>query len=260
MYKLECGDCLELMKGLEDQSVDMILADLPYGTSACKWDSVIPVEPLWEQYKRIIKDDGAIVVFGTEPFSSMFRMSNLEMYRYDWKWEKPSGANFLSLNYRPAKVHEDIMVFGKMATSYSKRGTMKYFPVMGRGKPYKQLSGEQRVDDGKLAASSVRSPISRVVTDNNGTRYPRSVIRFSLDREKLHPTQKPVGLLEYLVQTYTQPGDVVLDNVMGSGSTGVACINIGRNFIGYEMDEKYFEVAKKRIQKMSVERGFDGEK
>lgn len=238
------GDCLELMKDIPDGSVDMILCDLPYGTSACKWDTVIPFEPLWEQYKRIITDNGAIVLFGSEPFSSTLRLSGLGLYKYDWKWEKPSGANFLNFKYQPAKVHEDIMVFGKMATSYSRNGNMVYHPQMEQGTPYIQRSGRQKHDYGN---STVRTPIKTVVTENAGTRYPRSIQRFSLDKDKLHPTQKPVALLEYLVKTYTNPGDLVLDNCMGSGSAGVACVNTGRRFIGIELDKGYFDIAEKRI-------------
>lgn len=248
MYTLKQGDCLELMKDIEDESVDLILCDLPYGTSACKWDSVIPFEPMWEQYKRIIKPVGAIVLFGSEPFSSALRMSNLDMYKYDWKWEKPSGANFLNFKYQPAKVHEDIMVFGKSATSYSKKGNMTYNPQMSEGKPYNQLSGQQRSDNGLVSGSTVRSPIKQVVTKNEGTRYPRSIIKFVLDKDKLHPTQKPVALLEYLIKTYTDENALVVDNCMGSGSTGVAALNTNRNFIGFELDEEYFEIAKERIE------------
>ena len=244
-YIIKQGDCLELMKDIPDESIDMILCDLPYGTSACKWDSVIPFEPLWKQYERIIKDNGAIVLFGAEPFSSLLRISNIDLYKYDWKWEKPSGANFLNFKYQPAKVHEDIMVFGKMATSYSKKGNMTYHPQMEIGEPYKQKSGKQKEDYGN---STVRTPISQVITKNDGTRYPRSIQKFKLDKDKLHPTQKPVALLEYLIKTYTNEGDMVLDNCMGSGSTGVACINTNRNFIGFELDEKYFDIAKDRLE------------
>lgn len=243
--KLMQGDCLELMKNISDKSVDMILCDLPYGTSACKWDTVIPFEPLWKAYERIIKDGGAIVLFGSEPFSSLLRMSNLDLYKYDWVWEKPSGANFLNFKYQPAKVHENIMIFGKKATSYSKNGNMTYNPQMEEGTPYKQQSGKQRND---YANSTVRTPIKQVVTENNGTRYPRSIQKFSLDKEKFHQTQKPVALLEYLIKTYSNEGDVVLDNCMGSGSTGVACVNTNRNFIGIELDKGYFEIAKSRIE------------
>lgn len=238
------GDCLELMKEIEDKSIDMILCDLPYGTSACKWDCIIPFDKLWEQYERIIKDDGAIVLFGAEPFSSLLRTSNLKFYKYDWKWEKPSGANFLNFKYQPAKVHEDIMVFGKMATSYSKKGNMKYFAQMEDGIPYTQKSGKQKEIYGN---STVRTPIKQIVTKNNGTRYPRSIKKFSLDKDKFHPTQKPVTLLEYLIKTYTNEGEVVLDNCMGSGSTCVACVNTNRHYIGFEKEAKYFEIAKQRI-------------
>ena len=238
------GDCLGLMKDIPDKSVDMILCDLPYGTTSCKWDNVIPFEPLWEQYERVIKDDGAIVLFGSEPFSSLLRTSNLKLYKYDWKWEKHSAANFLNFKYQPAKVHEDVMVFGKKATSYSKNGNMKYYPQMSSGKAYTQTSGKQKNDYGN---STVRTPIKQVVTENKGERYPRSIQKFMLDKNKLHPTQKPVALLEYLIKTYTKEGDTVLDNCIGSGSTGVACINTNRNFIGIELDKTYFEIASKRL-------------
>lgn len=248
MVNLMQGDCLALMGDIPDGSIDMVLCDLPYGTSACKWDSVIPFEPLWEQYKRVIKADGAIVLFGSEPFSSLLRTSNLDMYKYDWKWEKPNGANFLNFKYQPAKVHEDIIVFSKMASSYSKRGNMVYNPQMATGKPYNQESGKQRTDNGHVLGATVRSPIKQVFTSNSGTRYPRSIQRFGHDPDKKHPTQKPVALLEYLVKTYTSVGDTVLDNCMGSGSTGVACVNTGRSFIGIELDAKYYEIAVERIK------------
>ena len=242
------GDCLEIMKMIPDESVDMILCDLPYGTSACKWDSVIPFEPMWEQYERIIKPLGAIVLFGSEPFSSALRISNLKLYKYDWKWEKPNGANFLNFKYQPAKVHEDIMVFGKGATSYSKNGNMTYNPQMTEGTPYNQKSGQQRQDNGHVLGSTVRSPIKQVYTENNGTRYPRSIQKFSLDKDKLHPTQKPIALLEYLIKTYSNEGNLILDNCMGSGSTCVAAKNLGRKYIGIELDKKYFNIAKERLE------------
>ena len=159
------GDCLELMKNIPDGSIDLILCDLPYGTSACKWDSVIPFAELWQQYERIIKENGAIVLFGSEPFSSALRLSNLKLYKYDWVFEKPSGANFLNFKYQPAKVHENIMVFSKKASSYSKKGTMKYNPQMEEGQPYKQKSGKQKND---YANSTVRTPIKQVVTEIKG--------------------------------------------------------------------------------------------
>ena len=238
-------DCLVGMKRIPDKSIDMILCDLPYGTSANKWDVVIPFELLWEQYLRIIKDDGAIVLTGSEPFSSILRTSNLENYKYDWKWEKPSGANFLNFKYQPAKVHEDIMVFGKMATSYSKKGNMKYFPQMTEGKPYEQKSGKQKT---KNSNSTVRSEIKQVVTKNTGLRYPRSVQKFELDKEKFHSTQKPVALFEYLIKTYTNKGEIVLDNCMGSGTTAIACLNTDRQYIGFELDETYHKLSLERIE------------
>ena len=226
------GDCLELMKDIPDGSIDMILCDLPYGTTACKWDSVIPFEPLWAQYKRIIKDNGAIVLFGSEPFSTELRRSNLKMYKYDWIWEKEQGANFMLCRFQPYKVHENISVFSK--------NRHIYFPQMTEGKPY--ISG-------KGTSGDITGNVKKVQTKNNGTRYPRSVQRFNTDKSKgsLHPTQKPVALLEYLIKTYTNECEVVLDNCMGSGSTGVACVNTGRKFIGMELEEKYFNIAKDRI-------------
>ena len=244
LNKIYNMDCLEGMKLMDDKSIDMILCDLPYGTSACKWDSVIPFDKLWEQYKRIIKDDGAIVLFGSEPFSSLLRTSNIKLYKYDWKWEKPSGANFLNFKYQPAKVHEDIMIFGKMATSYSKKGNMKYYPQMEAGEPYKQKSGKQKLD---YSNSTVRTPIEQVITENNGTRYPRSIQKFNLDKEKLHPTQKPIDLLEYLIKTYSNENDLILDNCIGSGSTAIACINTNRQYIGFELNTGYFNIAQERI-------------
>lgn len=254
MIKLMQGDCLELMKNIPEKSIDMILCDLPYGTSACKWDSILPFENLWKSYERIIKDNGAIVLFGSEPFSSYLRTSNIKLYKYDWKWEKPSGANFLNFKYQPAKVHEDIMVFGKMAVSYSKRGNMIYNPQMEAGKPYKQLSGKQKNDYGN---STVRTPIKQTITENDGQRYPRSVQKFSLDKDKLHPTQKPIALLEYLIRTYTDGGGIILDNCCGSGSTLIAAIRTGRNAIGIELDSMYYNIAKCRINDELVSMGCD---
>jgi len=227
------GDCLEKMKDIPDKSIDMILCDLPYGTTACKWDVVIPFEPLWEQYKRIIKDRGAIVLFGSEPFSSYLRISNIKQYRYDWKWDKVRGSNFATVKIRPFNSFEDIMVFYKNQPTYN--------PQMEEGKPYTQKQGY--VGEAKQTGLHRKE----VITVNNGERYPLSIIRFSKE-QGLHPTQKPVSLLEYLIKTYTLENETVLDNCMGSGSTGVACINTKRNFIGIEKDDKYFEIAKKRIE------------
>lgn len=237
MIDIKNGDCLELMKDIPDKSIDLILCDLPYGTTACKWDTVIPFDKLWEQYKRIIKDKGAICLFGSEPFSTELRHSNLKMFRYDWIWEKEQGANFMNVKYQPFKVHEIISVFSKKSHLY--------YPQMTEGKPYISGSG---------TSGEITGNVPKIQTKNNGTRYPRSIQRFNTDKAKgsLHPTQKPVALLEYLIKTYTNEGDTVLDNCMGSGSTGVACINTNRNFIGIELDEKYFNIAKERLEKAEV--------
>ena len=232
MIDLRKGDCLELMKDIPNGSIDMILADLPYGTTACKWDTIIPFEPLWKQYKRIIKDNGAIVLFGNEPFSSHLRIHAIEMYKYDWKWDKVRGSNFATVKIRPFNSFEDIMVFYKKQPTYN--------PQMEIGTPYTQKQGY--VGDAKQTGLHKKD----VITVNKGERYPLSILRFSKETG-LHPTQKPVPLLEYLIKTYTNEGDVVLDNTMGSGTTGVACINTNRSFIGMELDDKYFEIAKERI-------------
>ena len=234
--KLFEGDCLEYMKKIPDGSVDMILCDLPYGTTACKWDTVIPFEPLWEQYNRIIKNNGAIVLFGSEPFSSNLRMSNLEMFKYDWVWNKKKGGNPLLSKIQPIKIYEIISVFGN--------GKINYYPIMvDRDKP--QARGKNK---GKISETT-----NNAFTENKvyTQYYPKAIIEFSNanQRNKLHPTQKPVELLEYLIKTYTNEGETVLDNCMGSGTTGVACLNTNRNFIGIELDDKYFEIAKNRLKK-----------
>ena len=244
-HELILGDCLEELKKILDKSVDIVLTDPPYGTTACKWDSVIPFEPMWNELKRIIKKEGAILLFGTEPFSSVLRSSNLDWFKYDWIWEKPNGANFLVANYQPLKVHEIVSVFGNAPTSYSKNKSMIYNPQETKGLPYKQKSGKQKTEKEN---STVRSKIEQVVTENNGTRKPRTVIHFSNDKNKLHPTQKPVALLEYLIKTYTNENDTVLDFTMGSGSTGVADKNLNRKFIGIEKDQNYFNIARDRIE------------
>jgi site-specific DNA-methyltransferase (adenine-specific) len=227
------GDCLEKMKDIPDKSIDMILCDLPYGTTACKWDVVIPFEPLWEQYKRIIKDKGAIVLFANQPFTTLLISSNLSAFKYCWIWDKVRGSNFATVKIRPFNAHEDIAVF------YDKQPT--YFPQKIEGKPYTQKQGYV----GKAKQTGLHR--KDVVTVNEGDRYPLSILKFSKE-SGAHPTQKPVPLLEYLIKTYTLEGEIVLDNTMGSGSTGVACVNTNRDFIGIEKDEDYFLIAKQRIK------------
>ena len=247
------GDCLDLMKNIPDKSIDCIICDLPYGTTACKWDTVIPFEPLWEQYNRIIKDNGAIVLFGSEPFSSKLRLSNIKNYKYDWVWEKSKGCNFTHAKNMPIKFHENIIVFSKAPIGHvSQLGNkrMCYNP-QGLIKVDKEWSRPKKYETGENGHHLTRAShkLSRIIEFEN---YPTSILKYSNSNNKergLHPTQKPVALLEYLIKTYTNENETVLDNCMGSGSTGVACVNTDRKFIGIELDNTYFEIAKERINK-----------
>lgn len=249
------GDCLEKMKEIPDKSVDLVLTDPPYGTTACKWDSVIPFEPMWKELKRIMKNGrSAIVLFGSEPFSSRLRLSNTEMFKYDWKWIKNRnlGANFAHSANSPIKIIEDVCVFstGKIAHKGKHDNRMTYNPQ--DLKPCKQI--ERRRMPEKITAfrhNIARPSHSEYVRE--WTNYPDNTLTHDFSKgekkkDRLHPTQKPVALLEYLIKTYTLEGETVLDFTMGSGSTGVACKNTGRNFIGIERDDKYFEIAKNRIE------------
>lgn len=240
MPKIELiqGDCLEKMKDIPDGSVDMILCDLPYGTTACSWDSVVPFDKLWEQYNRICKETSPIVLFGQEPFSSKLRLSNIGNWKYDWYWEKERLTNISQVKKRAGKTIETISVF------YRKQ--CKYEPQMSK-------------HHGKLRSNKVKNGKMGILTDSGekkvfeyndtGFRYPTQLLTFQRDclKSNLHPTQKPVLLCEYLVKTYTDEGDTVLDNCMGSGTTGCACKNLNRNFIGIELDTEYFKIAEKRI-------------
>lgn len=240
MIDLKQGDCLKLMKDIPDKSIDMILCDLPYGTTGCEWDVVIPFEKLWEQYERIIKDNGAIVLFGNEPFSSKLRLSNIKNYKYDWYWKKERITNVFQVKKRSGKIIETISVFYKKQPTYN--------PQMEK---YTGKKRYNKVKNGKLG-SLIDNNNKRVKEyEDNGLRYPTQLLSFTRDvlTSNLHPTQKPVLLLEYLIKTYTNENETVLDNCMGSGSTGVACLNTNRNFIGIEIDKKYFEIAKERITK-----------
>ena len=244
LYK---GDCLVEMDKIADQSVDMVLCDLPYGTTLCDFDkSIIPFEPLWNQYKRIIKPNRALVLFAQQPFTTYLISSNIDMWKYNWVWEKDNGTNFLNSHYQPLKVTEDICVFGTGATSNSPKDNMIYNPQFEQGNPYTCKSGMQK--SSTVVAGHDSRNVGGFVTENDGKRYPKNLIRFNRDKDKLHPTQKPIDLLRYLIRTYSNEGDTILDNTMGSGSTGVACIKEKRNFIGIELDDKYFDIAKKRIE------------
>ena len=320
------GDCFELMKNIPDKSVDMVLCDLPYGTTACKWDIVIPFDKLWEQYKRVLKLDGTIVLFGSQPFTSELVCSNIGWFSHNWVWEKEQGINPLLCKVQPMKIHEDIIIFtrpdnydlenfvelrnifkeilqktgkrkkqiiddlgqgldhcfrcdslqwglpteknyNKMVEFYNltnvpeydylkkiykkefKGRSKVYNPQMAAGKSY-AMKRNKKVEYNSITNNS----IERTDTINNGERYPTTIIKFNRElKNRFHPTQKPTALLEYLVKTYTNQGDTVLDNCMGGGSTGVACVNTNRNFIGIELEKAYFEMAEKRINE-AIER------
>jgi site-specific DNA-methyltransferase (adenine-specific) len=237
------GDCLDVMGEIEDGSVDMILCDPPYGTTACKWDAVIPFEPMWAHVKRVLKKNGAAVFTASQPFTSTLVMSNVAWFKYEWVWEKAVGSNFATLKYQPMKEHENIVVFSK--------GVHNYYPI----KQPRKGSGKARLaygNNGSVTGETTGSLTFAGFTPetyDHDWRNPSSV-QFFNNRESgrgLHPTQKPVALMEYLIKTYTHPGETVLDFTMGSGTTGVACMNTGRNFIGIEMDEGYMDIAEARI-------------
>ena len=229
------GDCLEVMKGIPDKRIDMILCDLPYGTTACKWDTIIPFDKLWGAYKRIIKDNGAIVLTASQPFTSALVMSNVKMFKYEWIWEKSKATGYLNSKKMPMLAHENVLVFSS--------GKIIYNPQMTKGKKYNKGKALRPTDVyGKQVAVLVKN--------DTGLRYPRTVkyFRTAESEGKLHPTQKPVALFEYLIKTYTNEGDLVLDNCIGSGTTAVACIRTKRNYIGIEKEQKYIAIARDRVR------------
>lgn len=233
------GDCLEKMKEITDGSVDMVMADLPYGTTQNKWDSVIPLEPLWREYRRVCKPSAAIVLTASQPFTSALVMSNLTAFKYDWCWRKPKGTGHLNAKKQPMRDKEDVLVFYREQCTYN--------PQFTAGTPYKDKAGKDHSASTSMTGSY--GAYTNYREDNDGKRYPKQVIEFGVvERGTQHPTQKPVALMEYLIRTYTNEGQTVLDNTMGSGTTGVACANTGRQFIGIERDEAYFAIAKKRIE------------
>ena len=234
--ELYLGDCLERMKEIPDGSVDMVLTDPPYGTTACKWDSIIPLEPMWEQLKRVIKPNGAIVMTASQPFTARLISSNYDMFKYCWVWEKTRASNPYLAKKQPMRVHEDITVFGQ--------GPVVYFPQKTGGSEY-VISKHS----GGRVAGDKKTNNSNFLGKKQSGRYPRTVQKISNRSSEagLHPTQKPVELMEYLIKTYTNEGETVLDFVMGSGTSGIAAKNTGRNFIGIEKDEGYFKVARERI-------------
>jgi site-specific DNA-methyltransferase (adenine-specific) len=242
---LHLGDCLEVMQGIPDGSVDAVICDPPFGTTACKWDSVIPFEPMWAQLKRIVKPNGAIVLMASQPFTSALVMSNVAMFRYQWIWEKNKATGHLNAKKRPLVSHEDVVVFSKATTNYFPQGLVeKETPSISKG------------DRGRKGVGSSGDCYGAATKDALQTHgnYPRSVIKFTVDmKAEFHPTQKPVALMEYLIRTYTNPGETVLDFTFGSGTTGVAAANTSRKFIGIERDPEYFATAQARIQKAQAD-------
>ena len=264
------GDCLIEMDKIEDGSVDLILCDLPYGTTdrkgvegkgnnrLLKWDTVIPLDKLWEQYRRVLKPMGTVVLTADQPFTSMLIMGNLEWFKYEWIWKKKKTTGFLLANYRPMKETEDVLVFspGGAAAASRNGGNMTYNPQGLIEKNVKKKNNAKRL--GKFLHNPEHMGANNKLLheteyEQKWTNYPSEIIEFGLDRNVIHPTQKPVALMEYLIKTYSNEGETILDNCMGSGTTGVACKNTNRNFIGIEMDADYFNLAKERIENVSVE-------
>ena len=237
------GDCLDRMSDIPEGSVDMVLADPPYGTTACKWDSIIPLEPMWEHLKRVIKPKGAIVMTASQPFTTTLIASNMKMFKYCWVWDKKKAGNIFLAKTQPMKVHEDIVVFGVKTPNYYpimvKRNKIKKSKNYGTG----EAIGGSRGKEEKIYTYTHKNPISILEASN------------ASQKGKKHPTQKPVAMMEYLIKTYTNEGETVLDFTMGSGTTGVACINTGRRFIGIERDDKYFQIALDRINAAKLESG-----
>ena len=254
-YKLYQGDCLEVMDKLIESGIvfDMVLVDPPYAKTRGRWDVLIPLNDMWNKLSKLIKPNGAICIFGNEPYSSMVRMSNIENYKYDWKWVKNRATGFANCNYRPMARYEDIMIFSKAnASTGGKNNAMIYKPqgLIVSGKKKKNTTkrhGLIQQDTNNVGKNNILMQDTEYVQQY--TNYPNNILEFNCESKYVHPTQKPVDLLEYLIKTYTNEGDLVLDFTMGSGSTGVACLNTNRRFVGIELDEKYFNIAKERLER-----------
>lgn len=240
--KIYNGDCLELMKAIDDKSIDLILCDLPSKSTACDWDKIIPLDKLWKQYKRIIKDSGAIVLTASQPFASMLIESNRKMFRHEWIWEKSKASNFVLAKVQPLKAHEGVLVFGT--------GKVNYFPQKTQGKPYYRGTIEDKHDNPEVS-NNIQNYHSHIRKSEDGMRLPRSVQYFKTAENdgdgKLHPTQKPVALFEYLIKTYTNEGELVLDNCAGSFTTAIACDNLNRRWICMEKEQKFCDIGRKRV-------------
>lgn len=236
-YELYNGECIEIMRQIEDKAIDMILCDLPYGTTDCSWDHIIPFEEMWEQYNRIIKDNGAIVLFSAQPFTTKLIHSNLKNYKYSWYWIKNTSTGFAFAKHQPMRKVEDINVFYKRKPLYVPQGLIELEKPITKKRKNKISNNDTIYNEKTLMKEHIVKY----------TNYPNNVLFFNKESKTVHPTQKPVDLLEYLIKTYTKENDIVLDSCIGSGSTGVACANTNRKFIGIELNNKYFEIAKKRI-------------
>lgn len=249
--KLILGDCLNELPKIFDKSIDLVLTDPPYGTTACKWDSVIPFEPMWNELKRIIKDNGCIALFGSEPFSSALRMSNIKHFKYDWIWHKNFSGGFSSAKKQPMKYHEIISIFYNKQSKYNPQFEEYAESVKKRFKEGERVNTDKQLKKSTNKIHKGFGSSEHNISFKKG-KYPQSVQKIkgvpNCNGIRKHPTQKPVALLEYLIKTYTNENDTVLDFTMGSGSTGVACKNLNRNFIGIEKDDKYFDIAKQRIE------------
>jgi site-specific DNA-methyltransferase (adenine-specific) len=239
--KTYLGDCLELMpKHIDNKSIDMIFCDLPYGTTQCKWDSVIDLPKLWSEYERVIKDNGAIVLFAAQPFTSALVMSNPKLFKYDWTWQKPKGTGHLNAKKQPMRDKEDVLVFYKKQCTYNPQWTW--------GEPYTNLKSGKTAKPSTAEVSGKYMNGAEYRNGSDGRRYPKQVQQFGVvERGTLHPTQKPLSLIEYMVKTYTNEGNLILDNTCGSGTTGLGAKNLNRNYIMMEQDPKYFEIAKARV-------------
>ena len=254
-YKLYQGDCLEVMDKLIESGIvfDMVLVDPPYAKTRGRWDVLIPLNDMWNRLSKLIKPNGAICIFGNEPYSSMVRMSNIENYKYDWKWVKNRATGFANCNYRPMARYEDIMIFSKAnASTGGKNNAMIYKPqgLIVSGKKKKNTTkrhGLIQQDTNNVGKNNILMQDTEYIQQY--TNYPNNILEFNCESKYVHPTQKPVDLLEYLIKAYTNEGDLVLDFTMGSGSTGVACLNTNRRFVGIELDEKYFNIAKERLER-----------
>lgn len=248
MIKIENKDFLEFLKDVEDNSVDLILIDPPFNTTPCSWDKKINLKGMWKEFKRIAKPTTPILICSQQPFTSILICSNLDGYKYNWVWEKDNGTNFLNSHYQPLKVTEDICVFGDLGCSWNKRGNLTYNPQFEKGKPYICVSGKQKSDSAVVrGGKGGRAEIHGHKTESDGKRYPKNLIKFNRDKDKLHPTQKPKELIKYLVKTYSKENDLVLDCFLGSGTTALACKELNRNFIGCEISKEHYKQSLKRL-------------